>query len=80
MDAALHCSIISLYDLKTKLLDKCSFTTFAQCNINPIPFDSYFSFRGKQSSRIQEGRGVSEKVSAVGFCLGSGLFGSYNSD
>ena len=36
VDAALHCSIISLYDLKTKLLDKCSFTTFAQCNINPI--------------------------------------------
>ena len=26
------------------------------------------------------GRGVSEKVSAVGFCLGSGLFGSCNSD
>ena len=26
------------------------------------------------------GRGVSEKVPAVGFCLGSGLFGSYNSD
>ena len=28
----------------------------------------------------QAGRGVSEKVSAVGFCLGSGLFGSCNSD
>ena len=26
------------------------------------------------------GRGASEKVSAVGFCLGSGLFGSCNSD
>ena len=26
------------------------------------------------------GRGVSEKVSSVGFCLGSGLFGSCNSD
>ena len=26
------------------------------------------------------GRGVSEKVSEVGFCLGSGLFGSCNSD
>ena len=26
------------------------------------------------------GRGVSEKVSAVSFCLGSGLFGSCNSD
>ena len=26
------------------------------------------------------GRGASEKPSAVGFCLGSGLFGSYNSD
>ena len=26
------------------------------------------------------GRGVSEKVLAVGFCLGSGLFGSCNSD
>ena len=26
------------------------------------------------------GRGVSEKVSAVGFCLGSGLFGSCNSN
>ena len=26
------------------------------------------------------GRGVTEKVSAVGFCLGSGLFGSCKSD
>ena len=26
------------------------------------------------------GRGVSEKVVAVSFCLGSDLFGSYNSD
>ena len=26
------------------------------------------------------GRGVSEKVSVVGFCLGSGLCGSCNSD
>ena len=26
------------------------------------------------------GKGVSEKVLAVGFCLGSGLFGSCNSD
>ena len=25
-------------------------------------------------------RGVTEEVPAVGFCLGSGLFGSYNSD
>ena len=29
---------------------------------------------------VQPGRGVSEKVSAVSFCLGSGLFGKYNSD
>ena len=29
---------------------------------------------------FQPGRGVSEKVSAVGFCLGSGLFGSCNSN
>ena len=29
---------------------------------------------------ILPGRGVSEKVSAVSFCLGSGLFGSCNSD
>ena len=28
----------------------------------------------------QGGEYISEKVSAVGFCLGSGLFGSYNSD
>jgi hypothetical protein len=25
-------------------------------------------------------RGVTEEVPAVGFCLGRGLFGSYNSD
>ena len=25
-------------------------------------------------------KGLSDKRSAVGFCLGSGLFGSYNSD
>ena len=29
---------------------------------------------------LKPGRGVSEKDSAVGFCLGSGFFGSYNSD
>ena len=29
---------------------------------------------------VQQGRGVSEKVLAVGFCLGSGLFGSCNSN
>ena len=29
---------------------------------------------------LHPGRGASEKRSAVGFCLGSGLFGSYNSD
>ena len=30
--------------------------------------------------RLFAGRGVTEAVSAVGFCLGSGLFGSCNSD
>ena len=30
--------------------------------------------------KVTSGRGASEKHSAVGFCLGSGLFGSYNSD
>ena len=29
---------------------------------------------------FQPRRGVTEEVPAVGFCLGSGLFGSYNSD
>ena len=29
---------------------------------------------------LKPGKGVSEKVLAVGFCLGSGLFGSCNSD
>ena len=29
---------------------------------------------------LLSGRGVSEKVSAVGFCLGSGLFDSCNSN
>ena len=29
---------------------------------------------------LYPGRGVAEKVSSVGFCLGSGLFGSCNSD
>ena len=31
-------------------------------------------------SLADPGRGVTEAVSAVGFCLGSGLFGSCNSD
>ena len=30
--------------------------------------------------QVFPGRGASDKRSAVGFCLGSGLFGSYNSD
>jgi hypothetical protein len=34
----------------------------------------------KTSAGLGPGRGVSEKVSAVGFCLGSGLFGSCNSN
>ena len=36
----------------------------------------------KQDSDIQRlnRKGLSDKRSAVGFCLGSGLFGSYNSD
>ena len=29
---------------------------------------------------VKSRRGVTEEVPAVGFCLGSGLFGSYNSD
>ena len=29
---------------------------------------------------LHAGRGVSEKASKVGFCLGSGLFGSCNSN
>ena len=32
------------------------------------------------SKHFYAGRGVSEKVSADGFCLGSGLFGSCNSN
>ena len=51
MDAALHCSIISLYDLKTKLLDKCSFTTFAQCNINPIFLTSILDLVASEALR-----------------------------
>ena len=39
--------------------------------VNCQPFGEY---------QHQPGRGVSEKVSAVGFCLGSGLFGSCNSN
>ena len=34
----------------------------------------------RMGSSAAPGRGASEKRSAVGFCLGSGLFGSYNSD
>ena len=34
----------------------------------------------KNRNLLITGRGVSEKVSAVCFCLGSGLFGSCNSD
>ena len=34
----------------------------------------------KPSLRMQAGRGASEEVSAVSFCLGSGLFGSCISD
>ena len=32
------------------------------------------------SLQLRPRRGVTEEVPAVGFCLGSGLFGSYNSD
>ena len=32
------------------------------------------------SVKYEPRRGVTEEVPAVGFCLGSGLFGSYNSD
>ena len=31
-------------------------------------------------NEVGAGKGVSEKVLAVGFCLGSGLFGSCNSN
>ena len=41
-------------------------------NQNFFVANVYYSF--------DAGRGVSEKVLAVGFCLGSGLFGSCNSD
>ena len=33
-----------------------------------------------QNTMLNTRRGVTEEVPAVGFCLGSGLFGSYNSD
>ena len=39
-----------------------------------------FEIQSFTKTRSKPGRGVSEKVSAVGFCLGSGLFGSCNSD
>ena len=39
-----------------------------------------FHHSSKNQGRYPAGRGVSEKVSTVGFCLGSGLFGSCNSD
>ena len=49
--------------------------------------DEYFAHSHKKEMKgkllpamCRPGRGVSEKVSAVSFCLGSGLFGSYNSD
>ena len=58
-----------------------------QTNIGSMPPGNaylkspYFQTSSKQnSSMASTGRGVSEKVSAVGFCLGSGLFGSCNSD
>ena len=34
----------------------------------------------KDYKQLGPRRGVTEEVPAVGFCLGSGLFGSYNSD
>ena len=39
-----------------------------------------FAKLNSNNNSIEPGRGVSEKVSAVGFCLGSDLFGSCNSD
>ena len=34
----------------------------------------------REQKEVDTGRGASVERSAVGFCLGSGLFGSYNSD
>ena len=47
-----------------------------------IIIDFQFNFRIGNWHRgcTYSGRGVPEKISAVGFCLGSGLFGSCNSD
>ena len=45
-----------------------------------IAFMMFSAIAGVNSLYVIAGRGASGKCSAVGFCLGSGLFGSYNSD
>ena len=44
-----------------------------------IAYVGIIDLRERRSQRLNR-KGLSDKGSAVGFCLGSGLFGSYNSD
>ena len=44
------------------------------------PAKLMFEFYCRTIITREQGGGASEKRSAVGFCLGRGLFGSYNSD
>ena len=45
-----------------------------------VYWEGFLKYVNHHLGKFEPGRGVSEKVLAVGFCLGSGLFGSCNSD
>ena len=69
--------LIPLLSYKTRLVDH--YIHFPHLKIKVIT--TYLFLKLTTNLRYtRPGRGVSEKISAVSFCLGSGLFGSCNSD
>ena len=82
-----HKRVRSLLIFQNRLLTMYFETTCEPCELRGLGgfFDTIFRMNFQTFDQIvlgyfEPGRGVSEKVSAVGFCLGSGLFGSCNSD
>ena len=86
-----YVSCIPRIPFKLQFVEKWHFLTFAlqfvwpfsfleRCGTNIFMSQFLWHHGFFERSRVVAGRGASEEVSAVGFCLGSGLFGSYNSD
>ena len=86
-----YVSCIPRIPFKLQFVEKWHFLTFAlqfvwpfsfleRCGTNIFMSQFLWHHGFFERSRVVAGRGASEEVSAVGFCLGSGLFGSCNSD